>query len=177
MTTSDLIGILGGVAGILALVNQGYTMWQNRLPKLVMFIPFAIIGDQAKERHLILLVRLANTSERPANMYLETLHSEVFSDGQWHHAPIVIFAANAKISFDLPPEIQRQSGVKDIKFFEIFDNALITLDHPYSRYLVLSPKNVPILEKVERLRIKLRDCNLHEHVVEAEVQRDRKKWL
>lgn len=169
MTNADLIGILGGLAGVLALVIQGYTMWRNRLPKLVMFVSNVITGELNNQRHLILMIRIANTSERPAYMYLETLYAEVLFNGRWHHAPTLIFPPGAKLHFDLSAEHQQQSGVKEIKFIEKFEDALITLDRPYSRYLPLAPQKVTHLEQVTRLRIKLKDCNLHEHVVEADL--------
>jgi hypothetical protein len=171
---ADIIGILGGVTGLVALAVQGYTMWQNRRPKLVMFISNVLIGYLNKQPNLIVLIRLANTSTRPAFMYLDTLYAEVLCNGRWHPAPALIFPPGAKMNFDLPAESQQRSGVHAIKPLEIFEDALITLDHPYSRLIPLNPQGVSHLEKVTRLRIKLKDSSLHEHQVEADFPLHRK---
>ena len=108
MSNADLIGILGGVAGLVALLVQGYTLWQKRKPALVLFVPYHFTGDEAQsnQRILFALIRLANTSERPAHLYLETLRAEVRYKGRWYQMSVPSFAPQAQMQFDLPEHIQ-----------------------------------------------------------------------
>ena len=171
MGTSNWVGILGGLAGLLALAIEGYGYWKKRKPQLALFVPYHFTGDEAqsKQRILFALVRISNASERAAHLYLETLRAEVLFKGRWYQMSVPSFAPKANMEFDLPEPIQHHAGVKYFQFFNKFDAAVITLDNPYSRYIGMTCLDRGVVEKAERLRIEVKDCNLTRYIIEADI--------
>ena len=171
MSGADLIGLVGGLAGVLALLIEGYNHWKKRNPNFVLFAPYHFTGTDAttRQRMLFVLVRVANTSERVAHLYLETLRAEVFYEKRWYPMSVINIPENAPVAVDLPVHIQQHAGVNQIKFFNKFDPAVVSVDHPYSRYLIMMCANPNVAENAERLRLEFKDCNLMRYVLEAEI--------
>ena len=171
MDASAWIGLVGGISGLLALVIQGYYLWLKRKPSLSLFAPYHFQGDHAesKQRMLFTLIRVSNTSERAAHLYLETLRAEVLFKGRWYQMSVISFVPSADMKFDLPEPIQHAAGIKYFKFFHKFDSAVVTLDNPYSRYLGLTCSERGVVDNAERLRIEVKDCNLDLYKIEADI--------
>jgi hypothetical protein len=171
MNVSDWVGVLGGLAGLLALGVEGYALWLKRRPELILFVPYHFTGDhaQSKQRMLFALIRISNTSERVAHLYLETLRAEVLFKGCWYPMSVVSFSPKSNMEFDLPEPIQHHAGIKYFNFFNKFDPAVVSLDSPYSRYLGMTCPDRGVLENAERLRIEFKDCNLHHYIIEADI--------
>jgi hypothetical protein len=171
MSPADWVGVIGGIAGFAALAVQGYALWLKRRPALNLFVPYHFTGDEpnSKQRVLFALVRISNTSERPAHLYLETLRAEVLFKGRWYQMSVLSFAPHADMHFDLPEPVQHYAGLKYFKLFNKFDGAVIPLDHPYSRYLGLAFHDPSVVNNAERLRFEVKDCNLVKYTVEADI--------
>jgi hypothetical protein len=171
MQPVDLIGILGGLAGLVALIVQGYILWQKRKPDLRLFVPYHFSADRPDSdgRLLFCLIRISNLSERPAFIYFETVKAEILYRKCWHTASVPNFPEDSKFTFDLPEQTQHHAGVKQFKFFNKFSNNVISLDNPYSRYFALTYPDRNIIENAEKLRLAFKDCNLKKHVLEAEI--------
>jgi hypothetical protein len=174
MAIADWVGILGGVAGLLALGIEGYDHWKKRKPQLTLFIPYHFTGDEAqsKQRMLFALARISNTSERTAHLYLETLRAEVLFKGRWYQMSVPSFAPEANLQFDLPEPIQHHAGVKYFKFFNKFDATVISLDKPYSIFIGMTCLDRGVVDNAERLRIEVKDCNLSKYTIEADILRN-----
>jgi hypothetical protein len=173
MGVADTIGLIGGLAGLLALGIEGYGLWKRRQPQLTLFTPYFITGDtEDKRRVLFVLVRISNSSERVANLYLETTSAEILFKGRWYPVTIPSFPKDAPMNFDLDNEVQWHAGLKSFEFFNKFDEAVISLDYPYSRYLAFHSHQREAINNPERLRLILRDCNLNKYVVESEILRN-----
>jgi hypothetical protein len=171
MSPADWIGVIGGAAGLVALAVQGYVLWLKRKPALILFVPYHFTGDEPNSKHRLLfaLVRISNTSERPAHLYLETLRAEVLFKGRWYQMSVPSFAPQATMQFDLPEPVQYYAGIKYFKFFNKFDSAVIPLDLPYSRYLGLAFHDPSVVNNAERLRLEVKDCNMIKYVIEADI--------
>jgi hypothetical protein len=168
---SDFIGVVGGVAGFIALAVQGYALWQKRKPELKLFVPYNFSGDLAGSgsRVKFCLVRISNLSERPAYVYFETLKAEILYKNRWHPVEVPSFADNTKMEFDLPDDVQFHTGVKQFPFFNKFSSPVISLDKPYSRYFAAICHDREAMEHGEKLRIQFKDCNLISHTLEADI--------
>lgn len=171
MSPVDVIGIIGGLAGFVALAIQGYLMWQKRKPDLKLFVPYHFSGDisESGQRMMFCLVRISNLSERPAYVYFETLKAEVLYRNRWHPVEIPSFADGANVNFDLHEDIQFHAGVKQIPFFNKFSSPVISLDNPYAKYFALTCHDRAAMDHGERLRLEFKDCNLTKHVLEADI--------
>ncbi|MCC5879712.1 MAG: hypothetical protein JJU03_07450 [Idiomarina sp.] len=171
MQLADLLGIIGGLAGLLALAVQGYLIWQKRKPDLKLFVPYNFSGDHTEsgQRMMFCLVRISNLSERPAYVYFETLKAEVLYKNRWHPVEVPSFSQQANMDFDLPEAVQFHTGVKQIPFFNKFSSPVISLDNPYSRYFAVTCHDRGAIDHGERLRLEFKDCNLTKHVLEAEI--------
>lgn len=171
MDIADLIGIVGGIAGLVALGIEGYNLWKKRSPQLKIFAPYSFTGDNAGtgERMLFVLIRIANSSERVAHLYLETTSAEILYRNRWYPVGVVSFAKDAQMNFDLPENVQVHAGIKSFKFFDKFDSAVVSLDNPYSRYVGLRSHSAEALNNAERIRFVIYDCNLQKYIVETEI--------
>ncbi|WP_288650142.1 hypothetical protein [Pseudomonas sp. UBA5568] len=116
MDAAGFVGVIGGLAGMAALAIEGYGLWNKRKPRLKIFAPYSFTGDADKEKMLFVLVRIANTSERAAHLYLETTTAEILYKGRWYPVGVVSFAKDVKLNFDLPENIQYHAGVKSFEF-------------------------------------------------------------
>jgi hypothetical protein len=171
MSPADWVGVIGGISGFAALAVQGYTLWLKRRPALNLFVPyhFSTSDLNSKQRVLFALVRISNTSERPAYLYLETLRAEVLFKGRWYQMCVRNFPPQAPLQFDLPERIQHHAGVKYFKVFHKFDSALISLDRPYSTYVGLTFHDPNVVNNADRLRLEVKDCNLVKYTIEADI--------
>jgi len=171
MQAADVIGMIGGFAGLAALAVQAYLLWQKRKPDLKLFVPYHFSGDHAEsgQRMMFCLVRISNLSERSAYIYFETLKAEVLYRGRWHPVDVPSFPESASMQFDLPENVQFHAGVKQIPFFNKFSSPVISLDQPYSKYFAVTCHDRGAMEYGEKLRLEFKDCNLERHVLEAEI--------
>lgn len=170
MNLSDTIGIVGGLAGLLALGIEAYSLWKRRSPNLTMFTPYYFSGEAPdNKRILFVLVRISNSSERIANLYLETATAEILYKGRWYPVIIPNFAKGISVDFDLPEAFKHHAGIGSFDFFNKFDEANVSIDYPYSRYMGFHSHQTNAIDAPERLRLTLRDCNLKKIVVESEI--------
>ena len=172
MDLANWTGFLGGVAGLAALVMQGYDVWKRRRPVLRLWVPFCFVGTHAssKQRVLFALIRISNTSERPAYLYLETLRAHVYLTGGWHEVGVLAFPGDTLVNTDLPETARLHAGIEYIKAFSRFDNAVVSLDTPFSRYLGLTSADAELTAAPGRLRVSVKDCNLVAYELEADIQ-------
>lgn len=170
MEIADFIGVVGGLAGMGALCIEGVSLWRKRIPRLTMFIPYHGGGQNtAGQEVMFLLVRISNSSERIAHMYLETLSAELLHKRKWHQAIVPSYRKDVTLSFDLDLEIQHQSGIRSFEPFNKFDKAIITMDEPYCRYISLYCDMGAELREAEELRITVYDCNLRKYKIKGKI--------
>jgi hypothetical protein len=118
---------------------------------------------------LFVLVRISNTSERPAYLYLDTLHADALFSGEWHNVQVVSFPKDVLVNTDLPEVARLHAGIEYIKAFNRFDDAVVSLDTPFSRYLPITSGEAELTIVPKRIRIHVRDCNLVAYTLEAEI--------
>lgn len=179
MGITDTIGLLGGIAGLFALGIEGYTMWQKRKPQLSLFTPFSFTGyhQESSQHTIFVLVRIANSSDRVAHLYLETLRAEILFKDRWYPVSVPSFRKDANMSFDLHEDVQHHAGIKSFQFFNKFDEAVVSLDYPYSCYIGMYCHSVEAINNAERLRLMIHDCNLTQYTIESDIlKNDPEHW-
>lgn len=174
MNIADFVGIIGGIAGLGALSIEGVSIWRRRKPKLTLFAPYNFTGNNSENnaRLLFVLIRISNSSERIANLFLETTRAEVLYRGVWYPVAVPSFQKNTEIRFDIPDEIQHIAGIKNFQFFNKFDEAVISFDRPYSRYIGMYSDSVDTINNAERVRLVIHDCNLRKYVIEGDIRKN-----
>lgn len=171
ISVTNLIAVIGGLAGFTAFVIQGIQLWKNRSPSLRLFIPYHFTGSASEnnQRFLFCLVRISNLSERPAFIYLETLRAEVLFKGRWYQMSVISFPKDKQLETDFPDHLIYYSGLKDVQHFNKFSGPIISLDNPYSSYIPITYSESNVVEGAERLRLEFKDCNLEKYVIESDI--------
>lgn len=168
---TELIALIGGLAGLIALVVQGFQLYMKRSPSLKLFVPYHFTGSAShnNQRLLFCLTRISNLSERAAFIYLETLRAEVLFKGRWYQMSVWSIPKGKNLETDIPEHIQHEAGIKYIDPFNKFSNPVISLDKPYASYIPITSTEQAVVEGAERLRLEMRDCNLKKYIIEAEI--------
>lgn len=170
------LSLLGALSGVLALVINGYNYWIKRRPRLRLFVSYHFTGNTGNTgtpQRLVLfaLVRIGNTSERPAHLYLETMRAKILFEECWYPAEIMACETDT-LCTDFSDVEQRHIGLKSsIKPFDKFDPAVVSLDNPYARFVPITCANGHVLNKAERLRLEVKDSSLKCHIIEADILR------
>ena len=168
-----IIGLVGGIVGAILGGWGLYDRYEQRRPKLAVFIPYHWAGkDQETGDIYILYLRISNISQAPAYLYMETLKIEIFENNKWQKAQVLHLPSNRPLVTDLPTGWASTVGIFDAKPINRFTDGLVTYDKPLCGYLfVKSPfkKSDPKLSKV---RVSVFDSYLkkkHPHIIDVDI--------
>ena len=174
MDFASWTGLLGGIAGTVALLVEAWEMWKRRKPALRLFVPLAWTGtiqSAEQQRMLALLIRISNSSEMPAHPYFENIRADVRYRGEWHHCGVTDMQGDEKVGTSFPQAIERYLGIGRIPYFCRFDDVAITVGGPYSRFLLLTSDEPGVYAEPECARLTLLDCTGTSYTLEAKIGR------
>ncbi len=166
---ANWVGLIGGISGLVALGLQLYELQKNRKPQLKLFIPYHFTGTQheTKYRTLFLLLRISNSTNADAFLYLETLRVELLYKGIWYQ--VTTLDIGEEIQTDFPEVIQHLSGVKYVKGFNKFKSPAISRNNPFSTYLPVTFPDMAVIENAEEVRITVKDCHLEKYTLQSKI--------
>ncbi len=159
----------GSIAALILTVTQLCDWWENREPKLKLFVPYTFTGRSTLNDTLALLIlaRISNSHAKNAYLFPETMSVQVRSNNIWYITPLAWVTGGDFLVSDLPKNEEVSSGVNEIPILKRFENPIITYDNPLSRYIAVTHENESVLKNITDIRIEVEDC--HKKLYEMEV--------
>lgn len=167
---------VGAIAGLIVAGIQISNWYENREPKLELFIPQFSTGRDPNSNTLVLnmLVRISNSHAKNAYIFPETMSVEVKKNGTWYKTQIVWIPDTYLTFADIPPYQQNIWGMNEVPVLKRFENPVITYANPLSRYITVTHKNESVLENPTDIRIEVRDCHMKLYKMEVDLSKQKK---
>jgi hypothetical protein len=162
------LGILGG---LLSLRDR----WQNRKPHLQLFAPYLFWGTDVanKRRFLFLYLRIANSSQKNAYLYLETMSVMLKINGIWYRT---YFSDQEIKRTDFSDAEKLHFGIGKARVINRFEDNIITFDKPLCGYVILGHANDAIFDgAIEKVKIEVEDCHHEKSALYADLEEQLKK--
>ena len=165
----QIVSNIGVIVALSLGAIQVVEWWNNRNPKLQLFVPEYYTGTDvgANERFLAILVRISNLSQKNAYLLPETMAVKIKSDGKWHTTKIPWIPNKEYIETDLTESQKVIIGTNEVKLLKRFESPVITYDNPLTRYIPLYCDDANVLEKVEGIKIYVEDSHHKPHIMEV----------
>ena len=166
-----ILGLIGIAGGYLTLIDK----WKNRKPKLNLFVPYNWSGVDtgANKRFLNLYLRISNSSNKSAFLYLETLYVEVKINGKWF--PTEFFEVELK-GTDFPEAEKERFGIGKVEFLKRFNENVVTYDKPLCGYISVTCNKDSIFESsIEAIKVEVYDCHERRYILHVDLNKQLEK--
>jgi hypothetical protein len=168
----QVVSNIGIIVALSLGVIQVVEWWNNREPKLELFVPQFSTGRDPNSNILALnmLVRISNSHAKNAYLFPETMSIEVKNNSTWHKTHIAWISDRTYLVFaDISPYEQTVWGMNEVPILKRFENAVISYDNPLSRYITIVHENESVLQNVDGIRIQVRDCHMKLYKMEVDL--------
>lgn len=165
-----LTGLIGGIWSL-------YDRWCNRKPDLMLFTPYYFTCKDATTHQpcLMILARISNSSKQNAFLYLETMGIEIFSKGKWHKLLRLETDRDTPLITDFIDSEKVRFGVNDVKYLNRFGELMVSYDKPISGYIPATHKDGSLFDKIDRIRISIKDSHFRLYRLEVDLKEQRIK--
>lgn len=176
MPIPSLIGIIGGFIGAISGLLALWDRWKNRKPRLYLLAPYNFSCNDAFTKRPIRLfyIRIANSSKKPAFLYIETMSIEVNSSGIWHKMEILKTDSKTPLETDFSESQKVCFGLRDMKYINRFDETVVDYDSPLCGLVPLAFQSNTI-HKIEKIKMKIKDCHLNSYTMVVDLANQQRK--
>lgn len=169
-----LVGIIAGLVGVVGGWITLYDKWRNRKPKLSLWVPYNWTGEDigAQKRFLALYLRISNTSNKEAYLYLETMSVSLKIKNNWYRVYLSDLPYEGIKETDFPERELRHFGIGKVKFLNRFEDNIVTFEKPLCGYVVVGYKDDSIFnESIDMIRLEVEDCHRKKHILYTDLEK------
>lgn len=171
VTIAVVVGVIGGI----------WSLWDriiNRKPILKLFTPyyFSCKDGVSMQPVLMILVRISNSSQKSAFLYLETMSIEVMSNGKWYKTKRLNTEQTTPLKTDFSEAEKVRFGINDVKYLNRFGCTVVSYDNPLSGYVPVAHEEESVLTNIDKIRIKVTDCHFKSYEMEVDLKEQQRNY-